>query len=86
MERDHLGNMCLGRTLIILKIIVKRILKNLNSRWVLLLDPREHLNEEGISSSAGQLFVSQAIAVYSMPVRSMTQVSVVHCVEPDRVT
>jgi hypothetical protein len=54
-----------------------------NSRWVLLLGPREHLNEEGLSSSAGQLFDSQAIAVYNMPVCSMTRVSVVHCVEPD---
>jgi hypothetical protein len=63
MGWDRLGNMCVGRTLIIVKIIVKWILKNLNSRWVLLLGPREHLNEEGRSSSDGQLFVSQAIAV-----------------------
>jgi hypothetical protein len=53
------------------------------SRWVLLLDPRERGSGEGLSSPAGQLFDSQAIAVYNMPVRSMTQASVVHCVEPD---
>jgi hypothetical protein len=29
MERDHLGNMCVGRTLIIVKIMVKWILMNL---------------------------------------------------------
>lgn len=57
--------------------------KDPNSRLVLLLDPREHRNEEGLSSPAGQLFDSQTIAVYNMPGRSMTQVSVVHCVEPD---
>jgi len=57
--------------------------KESNSRWVLLLGPREHWNEEGLSSPAEHLFDSQAIAVYNMPVRSMTQVSVVHCVEPD---
>ena len=57
--------------------------KESNSRWVLLVGPHEHRNEEGLSLSAGQLFDSQAMAVYNMHVRSMIQVSMVHCVEPD---
>ena len=42
----------------------------------LLLGSREHRNEKGFSSPTVQLCDSQAVPVYSMPVR---------CVKPDRV-
>ena len=62
--------MCVGRTLIIVKWILKNLTRDGFYCWT-------HMNQ------VGNCFDSEAIAVYSIPVRSMTQVSVVHCVERD---